>query len=249
MLYRILTGVVALSTAACAAATRAPGPDDSPREILARAVQQAGGEAALDRAVALDWEGVASVHAGDRDLQIAGHWQVQPPDTAVVTTYEASQGPKAQRSLVLAAPRGWLVAGERFTPMPPAMLLSERSEFYLYELVRLVSLLEPEVTIAGAAPDSLGQIGIRVAQPGRPDALLYVDACGRLAHIRMQVPSARSGDLEWQDAWLAGVVETEGVRWPKELKLLVNGKPYFDLLVDSLRVLPRLTDPRLGGPR
>jgi hypothetical protein len=132
--------------------------------------------------------------------------------------------------------------------MPPSMLASERAEFYLYQLIRLVSLQDPSVKLSPAASDTLHQIGVQVEQRGRPAAFLYMDACGRLSHVRMQVPSAETGKLEWQDAWLSGVIEAQGVRWPRELRLLVEGKPYFDLLLQSFRVVPRLTNPLLRGP-
>ena len=47
---------------------------------------------------------------------------------------------------------------------------------------------------------------------------------------------------------MAGVIESEGVRWPRNLRLLVHGKPYFELLLQSFKVVPRLTDPLLKGP-
>jgi hypothetical protein len=241
--------VMIVGTLGCAPAMGTRAGEDPVKEILRRAISEAGGAEALERAGALEWQGVATVQAGGNDVHIAGNWQVQPPDSAVVTTYEVSQGPRAQRSLVLAAPRGWLVGGKQFTPMPAPMLASERAEFYLYQLLRLTPLLGPEFKLSEAPPDSLNQTGIKVDQPGRPSAWLYVDTCGRLAHVRLQVPSARSGEPEWQDAWLSGVIESEGVRWPRELRLLVNGKPYFDLLLQSFKVMPRLSDRLLSGPR
>jgi hypothetical protein len=246
---RLCSIAAVLGFGACASPVRAPTPDTSPRQLLERAIEQAGGAEALAGAAAMEWDGVATVHAGDGEVHIAGKWQVQPPDTAVVSTYEVSRGPKARRSLVLASPRGWLVSGDRFTPMPANMLASERSEFYLYQLLRLVPLLDSTVALAAATPDSLAQPGIRVEQPGRPSAMLYVDPSGRLSHVRMRVPSARTGEPEWQDAWLAGVIESEGVRWPRNLRLLVDGKPYFELLLQSFKVMPRLNEPLLAGPR
>jgi hypothetical protein len=233
----------------CAPAIGTRATEGSAEDILRRAIAAAGGVEALERASAFEWQGVATVQAGGSDVHISGNWQVQPPDSAVVTTYEVSQGVKAERSLVLAAPRGWLVSGKQFTPMPAAMLASERAEFYLYQLLRLTPLLGPEFKLSEAPPDSLNQPGIRVDQSGRPSAWLYVDTCGRLAHVRFQVPSAQSGEPEWQDAWLSGVIESEGVRWPRELRLLVNGKPYFDLLLQSFKALPRLSNRLLRGPR
>jgi hypothetical protein len=104
------------------------------------------------------------------------------------------------------------------------------------------------VTLSAAEPDSLGQVGIRVEQPGRPSAVLYLDDQDRLTHVRLRVPSESTGNPEWQDVWLGGTIEAAGVRWPRELHLLVNGKPYFDLTIESLRVLPRLVDPLLKRP-
>lgn len=245
---RILVAAVTLSTAACAAATRGPGADRSADELLERAIQEAGGSAALSRARAVEWDGEATVRAGGRVVRLAGQWQVQPPDSAVVSTYEVSKGRGTTRSMVLAAPRGWLVSDRQFTPMSSALLASERAEFYLYQLFRLVPLLEPGVTRSAVEPDSSGQPGVRVEQRGRPIAFLYFNPRGRLAHVRMQVPSPDTGELQWQDAWLAGLVESGGVRWPRELHFQVNGQPYFDLTIDSFRVLSRLESALLSGP-
>jgi hypothetical protein len=242
----LLVSTFALAACACAAERTVDG--SSPEAILARAVEQAGGAAALRRARALEWDGEATVHIGGRDIRIAGLWRVQPPDSAVVTTYDITRGPSSARSLVVAAPRGWLVHDGRMTAMPPSLLASERAEFYLYELLRLVPLQSHGVTLTAAPPDSLGHRGIRAAQPGRPPATLYVDDEGRLAHVRLQVPDAETSKLEWQDAWLTNVVEASGIRWPRELHLTVDGAPFFDLSVSALRVRERLADTLLNGP-
>lgn len=188
------------------------------------------------------------VHAGGREVRIAGEWAVQPPDTAVVATYDVSRGPASTRALVVAAPRGWMVSGGRFQPMPPAMLANERDEFYLYEVMRLVPLRAPGVTLTLVPSDSLGHPGFRAEQPGRPPVEVYVDSSRRVAHLRMTVQDPSGGPPVRQDAWLSGVIEAGGVRWPRELRLTMNGAPYFDLTLRSLRVLPRVDDPRLSGP-
>src|SRR5687767_5647166 len=70
-----------------------------PAAMLDRAIEQAGGAAALVRARALTWEGDAIVNAG-RIVQISGTWAIQPPDTAVVATFDVSRGPGSMRALV-----------------------------------------------------------------------------------------------------------------------------------------------------
>jgi hypothetical protein len=242
-----MAAVWMMGLAACGCVLYAPAPV-TPAGLLARAIDQAGGAEALTAARALAWTGDAVVHAGGRTVRIAGEWAVQPPDTAVVATYDVTRGPESTRALVVAAPRGWMVRGGQFQPMPPAMLANERDEFYLYEVMRLVPLRAPAVTLSAVAPDSLGQAGFRATQPGRPWVELYFDGDGRLAHLRTVVQDPSGGAPARQDVWLSGTLEAGGIRWPRELRITMNGAPYFDLTLRALRVLPRIDDPRLAGP-
>lgn len=56
-------------------------------------------------------------------------------------------------------------------------------------------------------------------------------------------------DPEVEDVSLAGVVEVDGVRWPRSVRLTLDGAPYFELEIRTLRVMPRLVEPLLVGPR
>ncbi|WP_420130497.1 hypothetical protein [Longimicrobium sp.] len=240
--------VVMLCLAAAACAPASPAPASGPRALLERAITQAGGAEALGRANALLWEGDATVYAGGRTVRIAGTWAVQPPDTAVVATYDVTRGPETTRALVVAAPRGWIARGTELSPMPDAMLANERDEFYLYQVMRLVSLRDAEVTLTAVAADSLGQAGFRAERPGRPAVELYFDGSGRLAHLRTTVQDAGGGSPVRQDLWLSGSLQAQGIRWPATIRITMNGAPYFDLSLRNLRIQPRLDDPRLRGP-
>lgn len=249
----LVTLVALAGIASCSAGTRPDGSraipsQASPTAILDRAIEQAGGRDALTRARALTWEGDAIVNAGGRVVQIAGTWMIQPPDTAIVATFDATRGPGSSRSLVVAAPRGWVVTGERFEPMAPAMLANERDEFYLYDVIRLVPLRDAGVRLIPIAPDSLGQAGFRAERAGRPPVDVHVDATGRLAHLRTRVPEPAGGQPVLQDIWLGGIIEASGVRWPRDLRIFLNGEPFFSLTLRALRVHDRIDDPRLRGP-
>ena len=181
-------------------------------------------------------------------MAIRGEWAIQPPDSAVVATYDTTAGPSTTRRLIVAGGTGWLEEAGVFTPMPPSLLAAERDEFYLYHVMRLVPLRAPDVELAPVPPDSLGQEGFAVRAPGRPPVSAYVDADGRLAHLRLRITDARTGGQAWQDLWLAGVVEAGGVRWPREIRITMDGAPYFDLTISRLRVESRLVEPYLAGP-
>jgi hypothetical protein len=246
---RIPIPLVILLLAGCASAAPGTRTEDGPARILARAIEQAGGAEALERARGLVWDADATVHAGGRTVPISGRWAIQPPDTAVVSTYAVERGPSTMRHIVLAAPRGWLVNANGFAPMPPLMLASEREEFYFYSVMRLVPLRAPGVTLTMLPPDSTGHRGILARNPGRPDVELYVDATGRLSRIRARIHDATTGNPVVQEAWLSGETESGGVRWPRTMRLTQDGAPFFDLTLKTFRVLPAIQDTLLAGPR
>ncbi|MBB4639016.1 hypothetical protein [Longimicrobium terrae] len=241
-----LSMLVMAGAAGSAAAGRASG--GGPRDILDRAITQAGGAQALERARALTWDGEATINGGGRTVRIAGNWAVQAPDTAVVATWDVTRGPQTMRALVVAAPRGWLWSPASFAPMPAAMLASERDEFYLYDVMRLVPLRDADVTLTAIPPDSTGQRGFRAERPGRPAIDLFVDGDGRLSHLRTTIDNAEGGEPVRQDVWLRGTLEAAGIRWPARITILQNGEPFFDLTLSNLRVLDRIDDARLRGP-
>ena len=225
-----------------------PAPEDSHR-LLDNAIEQAGGATALTAARALTWDGNATVFAGGRTVDIAGRWQVQPPDTAIVATYDTTRGPSSMRSLVIAAPRGWRVQNDSFTALPDPFVASERDAFFLYDVIRLVSLRDSAVRLSSVSADSLGQRGFRAEVPGRPAVEVFVDSTGRLAHVRLTVADPGGGPPVLQDAWLEGEIASGGIRWPQRLRLTMNGAPYFDLRMRNLVVSDRIGDPLLIGPK
>jgi hypothetical protein len=48
---------------------------------------------------------------------------------------------------------------------------------------------------------------------------------------------------------LAGTIEADGARWPRNVRLTLDGARYFELEIRTLRVLLRLDEPLLAGPR
>lgn len=234
---------------AFAVACSAPPDPDDPQVILDRAIQQAGGATALSAARALAWDGDATVFAGGRTVNIAGRWQVQPPDTAIVATYDTTRGPSTTRSMVIAAPRGWMVRNDSFTVLPDPVIANERDAFFLYDVIRLVALRDSAVQLSRISADSLGQRGFRAEPPGRPAVEVFVDSAGRLSHITLMVADPGGGPPVRQDAWLHGELASGSIRWPQRLRLTMNGAPYFELRMRDLQISDRIASPLLSGPK
>lgn len=246
----VAAATVALIGAACASTPNADTvATDGAAALVARAIAYAGGEAALRRASALTWDGDAVVHAGGRTVAITGQWAIQPPDTAIVATYAVDRGPATTRSMVVAAPRGWTVANGGFTPLPASVLANERDEFYLYSVLRLVPLLGRGVTLVPLPADSAGNAAFGARQAGRPDVDVFVDGEGRVVRLRTTVAHPASGAPARQELLFGGALSAGGIRWPRTMRITLDGAPYFDLEMRNLRLLSRLDDALLSGPR
>ena len=219
-----------------------------PSTLLDRAIKAAGGESRLKQYRGLEWSALGVVHIPNRDIVIRGWWKIQPPDSAVVATYDTTRGPATTRRLIVAGPRGWLQRDTLFTPLPDDLLAEEQHQYYLYSLLRLVPLKEKGVKLQSVFPDSAGHAGFTVERPGRLPVTMYFDSAGRVARLitRFALPGPVAGDV--QDVRFYGSLESEGVRWFKAMEIVRAGKPYFDLEIDSLAVKPTIHDSLLAGP-
>ncbi len=219
-----------------------------PSTLLDRAIKAAGGESTLKEHRGLEWSGLGVVHIPNRDIVIRGWWEIQPPDSAVVATYDTARGPGTTRRLIVAGPRGWLQRDTLFTPLEEDLLAEEQHQYYLYSLLRLIPLKEKGVKLHAVFPDSMGNKGFTVERAGRLPVTMYFDSAGRVMRLvtRFALPGPVAGDP--QVVRLSGSTESDGVRWFRRMEILRAGKPYFDLEIDSLAAKPAINDALLAGP-
>lgn len=220
---------------------------DTPEALVRRAIEAAGGRARIEAAPALQWQGRAVIHIPGRDITIMGTWSIQPPDSAVVATYDAVQGPRTTRRLIVAGNRGWMQRDSQLTAMPNAVLTEERHQFYLYSLLRLVPLEAAGVKLTRVVADSAGNPGLLVESTGRLPVTMYFNGEARVVRLRTTF-AADSGPVVRQDIRLEGAIEANGVRWFRRIEIDRDGQPYFELELTTLQTLPRLTDALLRGP-
>ncbi len=246
MRIALRTGLAAAELLVFAAALQG---QTRPATLLDRAIKAAGGAQLLKEYRGFEWTGLGAVHIPNRDIVIRGVWQIQPPDSAVVATYDMARGAGTTRRLIIAGPHGWLQKDTVFTPLPEDLLAEEQHQYYLYSLLRLVTLKEKGVRLHQVFPDSVGNEGFRVERAGRLPVTMYFDSAGRVTSMvtRFAQPGPVEGDP--QLVRLSGTTESNGVRWFRRMEIMREGKPYFDLEIDSLTVRRSISDSLLAGPK
>ena len=192
--------------------------------LLDRAIAAAGGESPLAAATILKWSATATVHGPRGPLRIEGRWLVEPPDRAVVATWEADKGQASSRRMLLDSNRGWMERGGERTPMPATVLANERDQFYLYSMMRLVPLRGREFELSVSEPRTL-----LIRHPRRPDVEASFDETGRLARLRTHVSHPADNSDIVQEVTLEGTISGAGLNWPRTIRITQDGRPFFEM--------------------
>lgn len=204
-----------MAAAGCATTAPASG-------LLERAVEAVGGRAALDAVRELEWIGEATVHFGGQSLELGVDTKVRPFVSATSISWPKAQGRAAARTLIVGPDGGRAITPKGDAPLPAAQLVHERLQFGLYGLMLL-----PTASISELPPDRL-----LIAHDGAPETEFRFDASGRMIGARNRVPDAETGTrMIAQDIAFDGVIESNGVRWPKSITIRQDDAPYFDLTV------------------
>ena len=202
--------------------------------ILAKAIGAAGGAEALARARVFEWRGRATVHAGDRQIRLEGRWIIEPPDNATVETWDVERGLTSTRRLIVKGHEGLMERDGKRMPMPAEMLANERDQFYLYSVLKLVPLLDRDVTLTVA--EASGAKGLTVTRPGRANVTIFFNDAGRPTRLRTMVFDPASKQRIEEELQFEGDVESAGVRWPRRIRILQSARLFFELEITEFSV-------------
>jgi hypothetical protein len=214
--------------------------------VIDRAIAAAGGVETLSRYPVLSWNGAATIHAGDRVVNIVGTWTLEPPDRAVVRTRRADQPSASPRALIVEGTQGWTMVGDTRTPLTAEMLAAERDAFYLYWLMRIVPLTDPDMRLEAVPRATEGLDGVRVRRASRPDVDLFFDESGRLRRLSLVTMDATTGTRRRQNIRLEGESVDNGVRWFKTLVIHWEDRPYFELAISDFQARRTPGNPERG---
>lgn len=223
-----------LGATALAGCALAP-PHNSARSILEEAVKAAGGLARLEAVQALRWTGTARIHAAQDPIDIGVSTRVVPFTSARSDTWLLSEGPTRRRSMVIEPSRAWTERDGKVSPLPQAMAVHERAQYGVYGLMLLAPLLTPPAIVQRAPRE--GELEcLDVQMPPAPRATLCFDQAWRLVRLRNRVSDAEGQGSVDQLFKFAGEMRSNGVRWPREISIEQNGRPYFDMTLATFEV-------------
>lgn len=224
---------------ACAILAGCAHVPESRQPLLDRAIDAAGGEAALGNAERLIWEGDAEVHVQGRDIALGVRSDIVPLGRVRSESWLADKGSASLRILELDGRQGWATRNGKKEVLARNMAENEYEQFGTYGLMRLVSLRAAGVRTAEVGEDAMGLQGLRVNYPGLPEATLWFDGQARLKALTNTVGSPDGGQRINQRFEFGGSVGANGIIWPREISISQNGKPFFDLTITRFEARPK----------
>lgn len=198
-----------------------------------RAMAAIGGRALIERVRSLRWSGTARIFAGARTIDLGVDTLVEPFVRARSDSWPAGEGRSALRTLMIEGGRGFTVTDGKQSPLAPAATANERQQFAVYGYM----LMAGARWTAGSNGRLMGE------HPGFPPIELRCGRDGRIRSADYVVASpdeaAAPGDpatLIREHFAFAGTVDDKGVRWPRKIAIVQDGKPFFALSIDQFSV-------------
>ena len=243
----LLAGVIAAALGACTT-TGAPPPDTASanagiyagRSVIDVAIEAAGGEAALAKVKELYWTGAATVTADGKTVEQNHAVLVRPFNFYRLTTWAKGAEPKTAKTVQAELGKAWDVTRVTWQPMPEAGAKFENEQLGVYSLMLLTQLKGDGVTVK---EQPVGEDGTRAVQVLRDGfgAELEFDAAGKLVRAGYSGTDPKTGASVAEIYSFSGEIVSNGVKWPKQIKVERNGAPAYAIELATLEALPNRT--------
>lgn len=174
----------------------------------------------------LNWEGKATIHAGDRKIDIRVRTRIDSAGNVVSESWPVEQGEAGLRRMIIDASGGWMERGGKREPMPKEMLEHERQQFGFYAQLQRAMAYQPE-SFAGP----------KLVIGGRVRTTFHFDPHNRPWSALNRLSSPEPGGKPIRQAiYLRDFQTTNGFEWPRRFQIYQGGKLYFDLTLEKFEV-------------
>lgn len=243
----LLAGVMAAALGACTT-TDAPPADTAAasagiyagRSVLDVAIEAAGGEAALAKVRELYWTGAATVTAEGKAVEQNHAVLVRPFNFYRLTSWAKGAKPQTARTVQAELDKAWDVTRVTWQPMPEAGAKFENEQLGIYSLMLLTQLKADGVTVKEQPVGEDGTRAIQVTRGGLATELEF-DAAGKLVRAGYNGTDPRTGASVVEVYSFSGEIVSNGVKWPKQIKVERNGATASEIELATFEALPNKT--------
>lgn len=169
----------------------------------------------------LHWTGTATINANEHIVRIVVDTDVMPFNSATSKSRLASEHADRTRVMKITPTSGEVTFQGATHRLSEVQADHERQQFALYGLLLITHARSRCVTVK------------RVSVP---TTRLCFDRAGMVRSGSNIVTDPETGSPTSQSFEFEGALRSGNVVWPRRVKIYQNGRPYFDLTIDSFAV-------------
>jgi hypothetical protein len=202
---------------------------EEPIVVVNRAIDAIGGEKVVKELKAGTWKtnGTANGNPSQADFhgELPGKFRIDSQRTV--------DGKKVLFSRVVNGDKGWVILGDKVTPMTEAEIAAVRASYYHKQMAStLLPLKDPamKLTMLGNVEiNGTKTVGIQATREGYPDVLLYFDAkTTHLVKTEMNEENPVSKKARKVELFLSDYKEFDGMKMASKTKTYHDGKLFLD---------------------
>ena len=187
----------------------------------------AGGRDTLSRVRVIGWSGRARVLIGMTPVDLLVEARIEPFVRSRADTWLANEGRSAARTVMIERDGGFLVHDGAQTNLPLEQALLQRQQMGVYGYL----LLAPAIVTAA------GPRRLNAGREGYPPIELDLDGSGRIVSAKYTLAaSSPDGPAIRQHLIFGGTVAADGIRFPRTISIVQDGRPSQRTTIDDLYV-------------
>lgn len=173
----------------------------------------------------LAWDGEATVHAAGRTIELGVRTRITADGQVVSVTWPLAEGESARRKMLITKTDGWTERGGVREPMNAAQLAHERQQYGFYTQLQMALAVANQ---SARAKPLILPVG------GLTDTIFEFDYNGHVVAARnvVALPEAGGRPIR-QTLLLAGDISSNGLHWPRTIRILQNDKLFFELRIKA----------------
>lgn len=206
--------------------------------VVDRAIALIGGQTQVGKLRAGVWKTSGTFQGRPSRAEFHG----ELPGKFRIDSTRIEDGKEVHHARIVNGERGWVVEGNKVTPMSKAQIEGVRASFYHKQVATTLLPLKDRdcrLSLAGSTEvEGKPAAVVRVQRKGHPPLTLYFDQLtGLLVKTEMMAADPGTGKDRKVELYLGDYRDFEGIKLATRTRTLHNGKPFLETeLVDFRRV-------------
>ena len=205
------------------------------------AMEAAGGKAALAKVQEVFFSGDAKVTVDGKTAEQTTAVLVRPFSFYRVTSWAKGAEPKTAKTTQAELGKAWDVTRVTWQPMPEAGANFENEQLALFSTMLLAPLSAEGVVVTEMPVANTGTRAFQVQRPGAKAVEIALDGSGKLVSATYSGTDPKTGAAVTETATFSGEVTSNGVKWPRHIKIARDGSAWYEVEITTFEALPNKT--------